>query len=583
MEGSLIGDYRLLSQLGEGAAGRVFLATPTRPKDFAKPGEPLAIKIYKEEILKQPKQIERIKQEFKIGSQIAHPNVVRIYDYNIDSKPPYLVMEYVDGITLEGLGGMFYPIPERLLVHLLRQLAKGIHQLHSDGIIHRDLKPENIMVSSSFKVKVMDLGVVQNPREYQKLTPSDKFLGTIRNAAPEYLFGESCSESSDLYSFGTILYFLLHGEQVFSEEKQFAKLVTLVKEVDPEFDASLERQSAALGELAVLCKRLLGKNPNDRVADSAAIISKLEELSKSIGGSVEEPVHAYMATALTGLGSDAREAIMFVSARVAEVCKKFDIFVYQPRKATDPVRHADISAGAVYLLDRRRVTSAGFLIVLANHPSFGVGQEIEIAASYGKPTLLIRNENVKVSRMVTGSHTNFLGEDITYSTPEDLEKKLKTWLGRHGDKIKAWVESSRRSIPQELTLRLGDLREGAEYGIAEAAERIGISPLMLEALEHQPLSFHNVGLQTLYRICYLYGADIREMLSPGPVRLGVAPDDPNLRRLEEMAVKADWHIADYLELKREYEKEIAGRGAPIILSDDDWMKRHAALERRKLQ
>src|SRR3990172_5311692 len=103
MEGKVLGDYRLLSQLGEGAAGTVFLATPIRTKLFASPGDPVAIKVYKEEILKKPKQLERIRREFKIGSQLAHPNIVRIYEYSVDTKPPYLVMEYVDGITLQDL------------------------------------------------------------------------------------------------------------------------------------------------------------------------------------------------------------------------------------------------------------------------------------------------------------------------------------------------------------------------------------------------------------------------------------------------------------------------------------------------
>lgn len=97
-----IGEYRLIGQLGEGAAAVVYLATPIKEKIFAHPGDLVALKIYKPEILKEPKQIERIRREFRIGSQISHPNIVRIYDFNVEkTDKPFLVMEYVDGVTLD--------------------------------------------------------------------------------------------------------------------------------------------------------------------------------------------------------------------------------------------------------------------------------------------------------------------------------------------------------------------------------------------------------------------------------------------------------------------------------------------------
>ena len=98
----VVGPYRILDALGEGAAGNVFLATPIESKPFASPGDLLAIKLYKDEILKKPNQQQRIEREFKVGSTIAHPNVVTVHDSGLakDGRP-FLVMEYVDDLLPE--------------------------------------------------------------------------------------------------------------------------------------------------------------------------------------------------------------------------------------------------------------------------------------------------------------------------------------------------------------------------------------------------------------------------------------------------------------------------------------------------
>src|SRR5439155_4151105 len=108
---NIIGDYQLIEEIGEGAAGRVFLATPTSKKAFANVGDPLAIKVYKEEILKEKGELLRIEREFCVGSTLSHPNLVRIHQWHVeDPKRPYLVMEYVDGMPLNRWVEMYHPI-----------------------------------------------------------------------------------------------------------------------------------------------------------------------------------------------------------------------------------------------------------------------------------------------------------------------------------------------------------------------------------------------------------------------------------------------------------------------------------------
>src|SRR5260370_19113127 len=185
---------------------------------------------------------------------------------------PFLVMEYVDGMSISDWVRMFHPISERLLINLVSGIVAGLKALHDADIIHRDLKPENIMISSTFLPKIMDFGVVKIKREEGE-TPSDSFLGTIRNAAPEWLRREEAEDDprTDLYSFGTVLYCLLHGHQLFHHEKQFARLAELVDKAKPEINIDLGNRAEPYPRLVKLTEKLLEKKPESRVPNCAEL------------------------------------------------------------------------------------------------------------------------------------------------------------------------------------------------------------------------------------------------------------------------------------------------------------------------
>jgi hypothetical protein len=213
-----------------------------------------------------------------------------------------------------------------------------------------------------------------------------------------------------------------------------------------------------------------------------------------------EPLHGYVASALTGLGDDSREAIIFASHNIANVCKTHELYVYQPRKA-DPLLHPDVSAAQVYRLDRRRVVGADVLFILANRPSFGVGQELEIAASYSKPTVFVMRDDVTLSRMTKGSFANVVGE-IVYSGPEDLEKQLAKLLDEKIDKLRQLKKHDKRSHPIPLGSRLAELRQGAGYTLVQVSEMAGVSEALLEAVEDG--QYENVGFVVLGKLCPIW-------------------------------------------------------------------------------
>jgi serine/threonine protein kinase/transcriptional regulator with XRE-family HTH domain len=584
----LIGDYRLIDQLGHGGAGEVFLATPTREKRFASPGELVAIKCYNERVLSASNQLDRIRREFQIGSKLVNPYLVRMHEINLqDAKNPFLVMEYVDGVPLNHWIRLFHPVSSSLLLRTLTRIAQAIQALHEARTVHRDIKPENIMLSSDFVPKLMDFGVVRIEHVDGK-TPSHSFIGTIRNAAPEWLRREEKRDDlrTDLYSFGTVIYAMLHGYQVFHEERQFACLVDLVTHKKPVFDEALKGRGEPFQALFKLGERLLEKNVDDRPQTIDEVLDILKTESNRASSVTCQPLHGYMASALTGVPEDAHEAIAFKSRHIAEVCKEFNIYVYQPRLENDPLLNPDVEAEVVYERDRKRIITADVLIVGADHPSFGVGQEIEIAAAFGVPTIVIRKENAKtkLSRMVTGSSLNLIGE-VTYSTPEDLSDKLRTLVGENLEKIRSFKDSIRPQISQHIGARLGEIRREAGLSLNEAAKAIGTSPRLLKALEERPLNYHNLGLHILGRLLIAYGTTIEAVFGPAPSVPTVRPRtiDQNIRALEEVSRTAGWSTSDYLELRDDYERQLAASGDPERVDQDRWLQRHAALEKRRIQ
>jgi transcriptional regulator with XRE-family HTH domain len=578
-----LGDYRLLQRLGEGAAGEVHLAIPTKDKGFAQPGDPIALKVYKREILRQERQLERIKREFTVGSTLSHPNLVRMYEYSIDDDrvPPFLAMEYVDGITLDAWLTMYHPVSGRLLLRIVDALIDGLGHLHENGVTHRDFKPQNIMMASTFEPKIMDFGVVRVTSD-TPITPKDKFVGTIRNSSPEMLFGREYDQRTDLYSLGTVIYSLLYGEQVFAEENQFARLIELIKTQPPDLDPSVGNRDEVSAALLKVARALLEKDPSRRPGTASEVKALLEPVRSVVPASeYAEPLHGYVATALTGLEADARDAIAFASSRIAEVSKEYGLYVYQPRKASDPLLHPDVEPTAVYLMDRKRVIAADVVLVVANQASFGVGQELEIASSYGKPIILLRRDGTKLSRMVTGSFANFL-DDITYATPEDLGRKLRKSLAGRLEIVRTWKRTSREYPRVELGRRVTTLRKRAGFSsIGDLANAVGVSSRLIAAVESG--RYENVGLSLLGHVCRVLGVTVRDLLEPGAEPVPTSRPNGNVQGLESLARRLGWSAQDYLDLRDDFAKQLAASGEPPQITDDQWIARRAALEQRRLK
>lgn len=226
--GLRIDEFEVISLLGSGAAGTVFMAEARDSVGgVTRRGTRYALKIYNEWVLSIPKQRERISRELLASVRAPHRNLVRVITARIDYGSPartYSVLELVPGRTLDTFVRENSPVQPDIVESIVFQLADGIRTLHKAQLIHRDIKPQNIMIDEHHHVTLMDLGVVKSEAE-TTITQSNQFLGTIRYAAPEMLFGEQYDETVDIYSAGAVLYFLLMGKEPFAKEQMFSNLV----------------------------------------------------------------------------------------------------------------------------------------------------------------------------------------------------------------------------------------------------------------------------------------------------------------------------------------------------------------------
>jgi transcriptional regulator with XRE-family HTH domain len=226
------------------------------------------------------------------------------------------------------------------------------------------------------------------------------------------------------------------------------------------------------------------------------------------------PYKAYMATALTNLDRAARIGVIFVSDCVATVCEGHGIDLYEPRKATDPVHNATIQDHTVYLLDREHVTASDLVIVLCEFPSFGAGQEIEIAGNATIPLILLAMDDKKPSRMVTG--TPVQKQLVTFNDPDSLRIHLDEELNRMIPSIAARRDKMAATpLPHDLGQRIRALRKEVRMDQSELADQVGVSEQFIKNLETNEASITNLSLIQL-------GAIARVLKVPYYVLLGEA-------------------------------------------------------------
>ena len=270
----LDGRYEITELIGEGGMADVYRATDTVEH------RTVAVKILKKEFAENEEFLRRFRNESKAIAVLSHPNIVKIFDVGFSERIQFIVMEYIDGITLNEYMETQGQLGWKDAVHFILQILRALQHAHSKGIVHRDIKPQNIMVLRDGTIKVMDFGIAKFAREDGK-TGTDKAIGTVHYISPEQARGGATDAKSDLYSVGVMLYEMLTGAKPFDTDNPVSIAVMHMQAKVP-LPSSI-RPDIQIGLEEIILKAM-EKDPADRYQSAREMMDDLQTFKEDPDG-----------------------------------------------------------------------------------------------------------------------------------------------------------------------------------------------------------------------------------------------------------------------------------------------------------
>ena len=236
----------------------------------------VAIKILREEFATNEEFLRRFRNESKAISLLSHPNIVKIFDVSFGDLIQYIVMEYIDGITLKEYIERQGILTWKEAVQFTIQILRGLQHAHDRGIVHRDVKPQNIIVLPDGTIKVTDFGIARFARSEQK-TITDKAIGSVHYISPEQVRGEATDEKADINSVGVMLYEMLTGQLPFEAENAVSVAIMQLQR-----DAKLPTELNGSIPLGVeqITMHAMQKRTVNRYKSSSEMLCDLEKFKK---------------------------------------------------------------------------------------------------------------------------------------------------------------------------------------------------------------------------------------------------------------------------------------------------------------
>jgi predicted Ser/Thr protein kinase len=270
-----IGPYRLLAIQGEGGMGCVFKSIDTRSE------QTFAIKVLHPKVAEEDTARQRFRREWRALQLIDHPRVVEVHDVGEINSLPYLVMEFLNGSSLQTYRSRFNSLPIHEVLRIAIETAEALLAVHQSGMIHRDLKPENLWIESpSLNVKIIDFGLAHLSQEEMRLTRSGTFIGTPSFMAPEQASGEKTDQRTDFFALGCILYDLITGTRPFDRENIISTLSALANHAPTPPDKLISEVPQKLSDLIM---KMLEKKPENRPSNCEEILRSLHEVHTDLG------------------------------------------------------------------------------------------------------------------------------------------------------------------------------------------------------------------------------------------------------------------------------------------------------------
>lgn len=267
----LDGRYEIHDLLGMGGMAYVYRAFDKTENRW------VAIKILKEEFSNNSDFLRRFRNESKAIAVLSHPNIVKVFDVSFGDQIQYIVMEYIDGITLKQYIEQEGAIRWNEALHFITQILMALELAHSKGIIHRDIKPQNILLLQNGSIKVTDFGIARFLQS-ETQTVTDKAIGSVHYIAPEQARGDYITDKADIYSVGVMLYEMLTGKLPFEADNavsvalmQLQAKPVLPRELNPSLPKGLEQ----------ITIRAMQKNPVDRFQSAGEMLDDIERFRRN--------------------------------------------------------------------------------------------------------------------------------------------------------------------------------------------------------------------------------------------------------------------------------------------------------------
>lgn len=273
--GLVLGDYVLLDRIGAGGMGQVFKAMHHRMERV------VALKVLSPKMTSSPDAIHRFEREMKAAARLSHPNIVTAFDARHDDGVIYLVMEYVDGIDLSRLVREKGPLAVETAVDYIVQTARGLAHAHAAGIVHRDIKPANLLLDKSGTVKILDMGLarLRQPENAAKKpgdsgnTDDENIVGTVDYMSPEQAFDpRDTSPTSDIYSLGCTLYYLLTGKTIYDGDTIMSRILAHREAPIPQFR---KHRKGVPDSVETVFRKMVAKEAKDRYQSMNDVIAAL--------------------------------------------------------------------------------------------------------------------------------------------------------------------------------------------------------------------------------------------------------------------------------------------------------------------
>ncbi|MCX6169971.1 MAG: protein kinase [Ignavibacteriales bacterium] len=273
MVGKIISHYKILEKLGEGGMGVVYKAEDTKLKRI------VALKFLPHHLSISNEDNARLLNEAQMTAKLNHPHICTIYDIEEADEEKFIVMEFVDGVTLRT------KMKETVLrfeeaINYATQIGEALEEAHAQGIIHRDIKPDNIMINSKNQIKVMDFGIAKL-KEGLGVTRTMSTSGTLSYMAPEQLSNSAIDGRVDIFSLGILLYEMLSSKLPFRGDHQAAMIYSILNEEPEPINKYL---SEVPSEMLHVLNRALEKDPEDRYQNVHDMVIDLRRLKKQTGG-----------------------------------------------------------------------------------------------------------------------------------------------------------------------------------------------------------------------------------------------------------------------------------------------------------